>query len=123
MSKESKTRLFLLTGLLAKPYLLLDIDRNAISRHGLTIEKVQQYIQAAVGGMTMTTTVEGRERFAIRIRYPRELRNDPDALKRIYIPASSGQQIPLGELITIRYEQGVQSIKSEDGFFNWFCFV
>jgi len=57
--------------------MLLDIDRQAISRHGLTIEKVQQHIQAAIGGMNMTTTVEGRERYNIRIRYPRELRNDP----------------------------------------------
>lgn len=102
--------------IVGKPYLLLDIDRKAISRHGLTIEKVQQYIQAAVGGMTMTTTVEGRERYAIRIRYPRELRDDPEALKRIYLPTANGQQIPLGELVTIRYEPGAQSIKSEDGF-------
>ena len=102
--------------IVGKPYLLLDIDRDAISRHGLTIEKVQQYIQAAVGGMTMTTTVEGRERYAIRIRYPRELRDDPEALKRIYLPTATGQQIPLGELVTIRYEQGAQAIKSEDGF-------
>ena len=102
--------------IVGKPYLLLDIDREAISRHGLSIEKVQQYIQAAVGGMNMTTTVEGRERYAIRIRYPRELRNDPEALKQIYIPTSTGQQIPLGQLMNIRYEQGAQSIKSEDGF-------
>ena len=64
----------------------------------------------------MTNTVEGRERYAIRIRYPRELRNNPDVLKRIYIPTATGQQIPLGDLVTIRYEQGAQSIKSEDGF-------
>jgi Cu(I)/Ag(I) efflux system membrane protein CusA/SilA len=102
--------------IVGKPYLLLDIDRDVISRHGLTVGKVQQYIQAAIGGMTMTTTVEGRERYAIRIRYPRELRNDPEALKRIYIPTAMGQQIPLGDLVTIRYEQGAQSIKSEDGF-------
>ncbi len=102
--------------IVGKPYLLLDINREAISRHGLTIEKVQQYIQAAVGGMTMTTTVEGRERYGIRIRYPRELRSDPQALERIYLPTSSGQQIPLGDLINIRYEPGAQSIKSEDGF-------
>ena len=102
--------------IVGKPYLLLDIDRAAISRHGLTIEKVQQYIQAAVGGMTMTTTVEGRERYAIRIRYPRELRSDPEALKRIYLPTATGQEIPLGDVVTIRYEQGAQAIKSEDGF-------
>ena len=102
--------------IVGKPYMLLDIDRDVISRHGLTIGKVQQYIQAAIGGMTMTTTVEGRERYAIRIRYPRELRNDPKTLERIYIPTAMGQQIPLGDLVTIRYEQGAQSIKSEDGF-------
>ena len=102
--------------IVGKPYLLLDINRDVISRYGLTIGKVQQYIQAAIGGMTMTTTVEGRERYAIRIRYPRELRNDPETLERIYIPTATGQQIPLGELVTIRYEQGAQSIKSEDGF-------
>ncbi len=102
--------------IVGKPYLLLDIDRDAISRHGLSVGKVQQYIQAAIGGMTMTTTVEGRERYAIRIRYPRELRNDPETLERIYIPTAAGQQIPLGNLVTIRYEQGAQSIKSEDGF-------
>ncbi|HFB99410.1 MAG TPA: efflux RND transporter permease subunit, partial [Phaeodactylibacter sp.] len=102
--------------IVGKPYLLLDIDRDAISRYGLTIAKVQLYIQAAVGGMTMTTTVEGRERYAIRIRYPRELRTDPEALKRIYLPSATGQQIPLGDLVTIRYQAGAQSIKSEDGF-------
>lgn len=102
--------------IVGKPYLLLDINREAISRHGLTIEQVQQYIQAAVGGMTMTTTVEGRERYAIRIRYPREMRDNPDALQRIYLPTASGNQIPLGDLVTIRYEQGAQAIKSEDGF-------
>jgi Cu(I)/Ag(I) efflux system membrane protein CusA/SilA len=102
--------------IVGKPYMLLDIDRTAISRHGLTIEQVQQHIQAAIGGMNMTTTVEGRERYNIRIRYPRELRNDPDILKKIYLPTSSGGQIPLGDLIEIKYEQGPQAIKSEDGF-------
>ena len=102
--------------IVGKPYLLLDIDREAISRHGLTIEQVQTHIQAAVGGMAMTTTVEGRERYAIRVRYPRELRNDPEVLKSIYVPTATGQQIPLGELVEVRYEQGAQSIKSEDGF-------
>ncbi|MCB0634646.1 MAG: efflux RND transporter permease subunit, partial [Lewinella sp.] len=102
--------------IVGKPYLLLDIDREAISRHGLSIEKVQTYIQAAIGGMTMTKTVEGRERYAIRVRYPRELRDDPEQLKRIFLPSATGGQIPLGELVHIEYEQGPQSIKSEDGF-------
>ncbi|MEZ5040193.1 MAG: efflux RND transporter permease subunit [Saprospiraceae bacterium] len=102
--------------IVGKPYLLLDIDREATSRHGLTVEEVQRYIQTAIGGMNMTTTVEGRERYAIRIRYPREMRDDPEILKRVYLPSDNGGQIPLGELVTIRYEQGPQSIKSEDGF-------
>lgn len=102
--------------IVGKPYLLLDIDRVAISRHGLTVDEVQKYIQTAVGGMSMTTTVEGRERYAIRIRYPRELRDDPEMLRRIYLPSKSGGQIPLGELVEVKYEQGPQSIKSEDGF-------
>ena len=102
--------------IVGKPYLLLDIDREAIARYGLSVAKVQQYIQAAIGGMAMSMTVEGRERYSIRVRYPRELRDDPEALERIYIPGSTGQQIPLGEVVKIRYEQGPQSIKSEDGF-------
>ena len=102
--------------IVGKPYLLLDINRQAISRHGLSIAKVQQYIQTAIGGMNMTTTVEGRERYDVRIRYPRELRDDPEALKKIFIPSQSGGQIPLSELVEIKYQQGPQAIKSEDGF-------
>ncbi|MEM9984448.1 MAG: efflux RND transporter permease subunit, partial [Bacteroidota bacterium] len=102
--------------IVGKPYLLLNIDREAIGRHGLSIADVQRHIQAAIGGMTMTTTVEGRERYAIRVRYPRELRDDPAALTRVLLPSSSLGQIPLGDLVSIGYEQGPQSIKSEDGF-------
>ena len=65
--------------------------------------------------MAMTTTVEGRERYSIRVRYPKELRSDPEQLKRIYLPSISGQ-IPLGDLVEIQYQQGPQAIKSEDGF-------
>ena len=102
--------------IVGKPYLLLDINREQIARYGLQVATVQEYIQAAIGGMAMTSTVEGRERYAIRVRYPRELRDDPEALKRIYIPTATGEQIPLGDLVEIQYEQGPQSIKSEDGF-------
>ncbi len=101
--------------IVGKPYLLLDVNRPAAARYGLSVLEVQQQIQAAVGGMRMTTTVEGRERYVVRLRYPRELRDDPAAIRRILVPTRSGQ-IPLGDLIDIRYEQGPQSIKSEDGF-------
>ncbi|MTB50408.1 efflux RND transporter permease subunit [Lewinella sp. W8] len=101
--------------IVGKPYLLLDVKREIIARYGLNVTDVQQQIMATVGGMKMTTTVEGRERYAVRLRYPRELRDDPEAIKNILVPTRSGQ-IKLGELIDIRYEQGPQSIKSEDGF-------
>ncbi len=102
--------------IVGKPYLLLDIRRDAIARYGLSVNDVQQQIMATVGGMLLTTTVEGRERYAVRLRYPRELRDDPESIRRILVPAGEGRQIPLGDLIDIRYEQGPQMIKSEDGF-------
>ena len=102
--------------IVGKPYLILDINRTEISKHGLSIISVQNQIQTAVGGMVMTSTVEGRERYDIRVRYPLELRNDPEKIKNILINTPMGNQIPLGDLITVKYEQGPQSIKSEDGF-------
>ena len=102
--------------IVGKPYLLLDIKRDEISRYGLSVIDVQNQIQTAIGGMVMTTTVEGRERYGIRLRYPLELRNDPDKIKAIYLKTPSGSQIPLGDVVDVKYEQGPQSIKSEDGF-------
>lgn len=102
--------------IVGKPYIMLDIKRDEISRHGLSVIQVQNQIQTAVGGMIMSSTVEGRERYNIRIRYPLELRDDPEKLKNILISTRSGNQIPLGDLVDVKYEQGPQSIKSEDGF-------
>ncbi|MEW7277882.1 efflux RND transporter permease subunit [Aquimarina sp. 2201CG1-2-11] len=102
--------------IVGKPYLLIDIDREKLARYGITIKDVQQVIAIAVGGMPLTQTIEGRERYAVRVRYPRELRNNPDDLKNMYIPVSKGNQVPLSELVNIRYEQGPQVIKSEDTF-------
>ncbi|WP_340077725.1 efflux RND transporter permease subunit [Leptobacterium sp. I13] len=99
-----------------KPYLQLDIDRDAISRYGLHVEDVQRVIETAIGGMQITTTVEGRERFPVRVRYPRELRDTPEKLEKIRVPTPSGAQIPLGALATIEYLRGPQVIKSEDTF-------
>ncbi|HET8860645.1 efflux RND transporter permease subunit [Marivirga sp.] len=99
-----------------KPYLEIDINRNAIARYGLTIESVQQILETAIGGMPLTNTVEGRERYAVRVRYPRELRNDPKALRNILIPTPTGAQIPLGQLAELKYTRGPQMIKSEDTF-------
>ncbi|QNM85877.1 efflux RND transporter permease subunit [Polaribacter pectinis] len=102
--------------IVGKPYLLIDIDREKIARYGITIEEVQNVLKVAVGGMVLTQTVEGRERYGIRVRYPRELRGNPEDLKQIYIPVAKGSSIPLSEVATIRYEQGPQVIKSEDTF-------
>jgi Cu(I)/Ag(I) efflux system membrane protein CusA/SilA len=99
-----------------KPYLEIEIDRNAIARYGLTIEDVQKTMETAIGGMEITTTVEGRERFPVRVRYPQELRDDPESIKKILVPTKSGAQIPLGELAKLNYVRGPQMIKSEDTF-------
>jgi len=102
--------------IVGKPYLLIDIDREKIARYGVSIEDVQKVLKVAVGGMVITQTVEGRERYGIRVRYPRELRANPTDLEQIYIPVNNGSPVPLSELATIRYEQGPQVIKSEDTF-------
>ncbi|WP_412559960.1 efflux RND transporter permease subunit [Winogradskyella sp. MIT101101] len=102
--------------IVGKPYLLIDIDREKIARYGISIDDVQNVLKVAVGGMVLTQTVEGRERYGVRVRYPRELRADPTDLQQIYIPVEKGSPVPLSELATIRYEQGPQVIKSEDTF-------
>ncbi|GFD92153.1 cation transporter [Alteromonas sp. KUL156] len=102
--------------IVGKPYLLIDIDREKLARYGVAIQTVQDVLKVAVGGMQLSQTVEGRERYGIRVRYPRELRSSPTDLESIYVPVAKGAPIPLSELATIRYEQGPQMIKSEDTF-------
>jgi Cu(I)/Ag(I) efflux system membrane protein CusA/SilA len=102
--------------IVGKPYLLIDIRREQLARYGISIMDVQEVLQVAVGGMPLTQTVEGRERYGVRVRYPRELRSNPDDLKKIYVPVEKGSPVPLGELVDIRYEKGPQVIKSEDTF-------
>ncbi len=102
--------------IVGKPYLHLNIDRDEISRYGLNVEDVQQTIETAIGGMKITSTVEGRERFPVRVRYPRELRDDPESLGKILIPTPTGAQIPLAQIVDFEYVRGPQAIKSEDTF-------
>lgn len=99
-----------------KPYLEIDLDREAIGRYGLAIADVQRVLQVALGGMTLTRTVEGRERYPVRVRYMREERDSVEALGRVFVPTSSGEQIPLSQMATIRYVRGPQMIRSEDTF-------
>ena len=98
------------------PFIEIKLNREAMARFGLTISDVQDVLQVAVGGMTLTNSVEGRERFPIRVRYPRELRDNPDELKRILIPTMNGVQIPLGEIADLDYTRGAQMIRSENTF-------
>ncbi|MHC4677563.1 MAG: efflux RND transporter permease subunit [Planctomycetota bacterium] len=102
--------------IVGKPYLEIDIDREAIARYGMNIAHVQEVIEVAIGGKRITTTVEGRERYPVRVRYMRELRDQIETLGEILVPAAGGAQIPLIQLAKIRYVRGPQAIKSEDTF-------
>ena len=92
--------------IVGKPYLEIDIDREAIARYGISIQRVQDVIEVAIGGKRITTTVEGRERYAVRIRYMRELRDQIGTMEKILVPAPDGTQIPLIQLAEIRYVRG-----------------
>jgi Cu(I)/Ag(I) efflux system membrane protein CusA/SilA len=101
---------------IGKPYIEIDIDRPAIARYGLSVRAVQDVIEVAVGGRRLTTTVEGRARYPVRVRYQRELRDRIEELSNILVAAPGGAQVPLGQLAEIRYTPGPQNIKSEDTF-------
>jgi len=98
------------------PYLEIKLNRENMARYGMTVSDVQDVLQVAMGGMTLSTSVEGRERFPMRVRYAREMRDNPDDIKRILIPAMNGTQIPLSELADINYTRGAQMIKTENTF-------
>ncbi|MEW5734263.1 MAG: efflux RND transporter permease subunit [Thermodesulfobacteriota bacterium] len=102
--------------IVGKPYLEIVIDRDAISRYGVMMRQVQEAIEAAVGGQSVTTTVEGRERYSVRVRYMRELRDNIEAINGILVSGASGQQVPLSQVAKIRYVRGPDMIKSEDTF-------
>ena len=99
-----------------KPYLEIDINRQAIARYGISIRAVQDVIEVAIGGIPITQAIEGRERYPVRLRYLRELRDNIEEIGNILVAGSDGVQIPLKQLAEIRYERGPQVIKSEDTF-------
>ncbi|WP_339757899.1 efflux RND transporter permease subunit, partial [uncultured Winogradskyella sp.] len=99
-----------------KPYLEINLNRQAMSRYGLSIKDMQMQLSVAIGGKQLSTTVEGRERFPVRVRYAREFRDNPDDIKKILIPTPAGVQVELGELASLEYVRGPQVIKSEDTF-------
>jgi Cu(I)/Ag(I) efflux system membrane protein CusA/SilA len=104
----------------AKPYLVIDTtgpeSRDAMSRYKVNPSDVLDIIEVAVGGKTVTTTVEGRKRFPVRVRYQRELRSEIETLQQVLVPSASGVRIPLGQLVKIGFEPGPMSIKREAGF-------
>ena len=95
-------------------YLDINIDRTKAARYGLTTGDAQDVITSAVGGSVASTAVEGLERYPINLRYARDFRDDPDALRQVLVPTPGGAQVPLGELATITIEPGPPMIKSEN---------
>ena len=104
-------------------YLDFDIDREKAARYGLTVGAVQDVIQSAIGGMNVTETVEGLERYPVNVRYPRDLRSDKETLERVLIPTPTGIQIPMAMVAKVVYRRGAPVIKSEDARPNAWIYV
>ncbi|MDD5460083.1 MAG: CusA/CzcA family heavy metal efflux RND transporter [Methylococcales bacterium] len=104
-------------------FLDFDINREAAARYGLTIGDVQDVIQSAIGGMNITQTVEGLERYPVNLRYPRDLRDNLEALRRVLIPTPTGSQIPLTLVTEIKFTRGTDVIKTEDAKPNAWVYV
>ena len=104
-------------------YLDFDINRKEAARYGLTVGDVENVIESAMGGMAVTSTVEGLERYSVNLRYSRELRDNLEALQRVLVPTPSGQQIPMGQLATITPRNGPMVVRSEDTRPNAWVYV
>ncbi len=98
-------------------------DRELLARYGLTIEDLHMVIMSAIGGENITTTIEGRERYPVNLRYPRELRDDLERLRRVLVATPSGAQIPIGQLAKIELVQGPAMIRDENGFLAGYVYV
>ncbi|MFB3784801.1 MAG: efflux RND transporter permease subunit [bacterium] len=97
--------------------------RDQLARYGLTIEELQMIIVSAIGGENITTTIEGRERYPVNLRYPRELRDDITRLRRVLVPTRTGAQIPLAQLADIELVQGPSMLRNENGFLAGYVYV
>jgi len=100
-----------------------DLNRPAIARYGLTIKDVQDVIMTAIGGENVSTSIEGRERYPINVRYPRELRDEIDKLAHVLVPTMNSAQIPLGQLASIRLTEGPAMIRDENGKLAGYVYV
>ncbi len=104
-------------------YVDFDINREAIARYNLSVDDVQMIIMSAIGGENISSTVEGRERYPINVRYPRELRDNLPKLSRVLVPTPSGAQIPLGQLATIALVYGPSMLRDENGLLSGYVYV
>jgi len=100
-----------------------DLNRDELARYGLSVADAQMVIMSAIGGENITTTIEGRERYPVNVRYPRELRDDLEKLKRVLVPTPTGQQIPLAQLADIRLVSGPAMIRNENGLLAGYVYV
>lgn len=104
-------------------FLDFDIHRDEIARYGLTVMDVGRIIESAIGGENIDTTIEGRERYPINVRYLRELRDDPEKLRRVLVTTPTGAQVPIAQLASLRFVQGPPMIRDEDGMLAGYVFV
>ncbi|MFY9328268.1 MAG: efflux RND transporter permease subunit [Georgfuchsia sp.] len=105
-------------------YLNIEPDREQLARYGLSVGELQDVIGTALGGEMVTTTVEGRERFGVQVRYPRELRSDPQQIAReVLVPTMEGAMIPLGQLAKVEVAKGAPSIRTENALLSAYIYV
>jgi len=100
-----------------------DLKREQLARYGLSIDDVEMVIMSAIGGENITTTIEGRERYPVNLRYPRELRDDIEELKRVLVPTMTGAQVPLEQLADIKLASGPAMIRDENGMLSGYVYV
>jgi Cu(I)/Ag(I) efflux system membrane protein CusA/SilA len=99
------------------------LRREELARYGLSVADVQMIIMTAIGGENITTTIEGRERYPVNVRYPRDLRDDVEALKRVLVPTPTGQHIPMAQLADLRMVSGPSMLRNENGLLAGYVYV
>src|SRR6266540_1227093 len=101
-----------------------DWKRDALARYGLSIDDAQMVVMSAIGGDTVTTTIEGRERYAVNVRYFRDYRSDIDRLRRVMVPAMDGRmQVPVSQLADVKLVSGPSMLRDENGLLNGYVYV